>query len=174
MHTVSTISSSTPRDAVQISPQDEGAHLKQSLWVIRFFLLIIVLSCVNTRYKGISGSPADDNNHRAPARGTNTMGMKQKRKKKKWRELLLNVSAKQYAQAGVTGFRISESFFYFILLLFPLLFHFGLTSAPLPPPPRIRYYGGEKGVAHLHKHNAHPICLIRVRSQCWMYVQHTH
>jgi len=70
---ISTVSSSIRPEMLEISPQEEGAHLKQSLRVIRFFffLLIIVLSCVNTRHKGISGSPADDNNHWAPARGTN-------------------------------------------------------------------------------------------------------
>jgi len=53
----------TPRDAGD-KPSERGGALKtippgNSI----FFLLIIVLSCVNTRHKGISGSPADDNNH---------------------------------------------------------------------------------------------------------------
>lgn len=125
-----TVSSSIRPEMLEISPQDEGAHLKQSLRVIRFFfLLIIVLSCVNTRHKGISGSPADDNNHRAPARGTNN-GYETKTENKR-RELLLNVSAKQYT-GGCN--RFSDFGIFFFLLLFPLLFHFGLTSTPPSPP----------------------------------------
>jgi len=75
-----------------------------------FFLLIIVLSCVNTRHKGISGSPADDNNHRAPARGTNN-GYETKTENKR-RELLLNVSAKQYT-GGCNRFSDFGIFFFF-------------------------------------------------------------
>jgi len=38
--------------------------------------------CKHYGHKGIRGSPADDNNHRAPARAGPTMDVKQKRGKK--------------------------------------------------------------------------------------------
>lgn len=41
-------------DALKTIPPDNSVF---------FILLIIVLSCVNTGHKGISGSPADDSNH---------------------------------------------------------------------------------------------------------------